>query len=145
MESAFDLGQLRGEVGVPLLPARLRGAQPTPCFQGHDPGVCVVWNRQGVGRAGAGGEHAFTRAHSAVRGRVLVVSGAVRTHHSSGVCRLLTLRLALCHLGAAGPRGRPSQMLGNLGVCVICDSWLLRGVPAARNNRLAFLCASKSL
>lgn len=89
-----------------------------PALQRHDPGVCVVWNRQGegVGRVGAGGEHAFTRAHSAVRGRVSIVSGAVRTHHSSGVCRLLTRRLALCHLGASGPRGRPSQMLGNGGV-----------------------------
>ena len=69
MESAFDLGQL-GAGGVPLLPARLRGAQPTPCFQGHDPGVCVVWNRQGegVGRAGVSREHAFTRTHSAVQG-----------------------------------------------------------------------------
>lgn len=117
MESAFDLGQLGGG-GVPLLPARFCGAQPAPCFQGRDPGVCVVWNRQGegVGRAGAGGEHAFTRAHSAVRVRVSIVSGAVRTHHSSGVCRLLTRRLALCHLGASGPWGRPSQMLGNGGV-----------------------------
>ena len=62
-------GAARGG-GVPLLPARLRGAQPTPCFQGHDPGVCVVWNRQGegVGRAGVSREHAFTRTHSAVQG-----------------------------------------------------------------------------
>ena len=110
-------GSSGGRGGSPAArPALRRSAHP--CFQGHDPGVCVVWNRQGegVGRVGVGREHAFARTHSAVRGRVSVVSGAVRTHHSSGVCRLLTRRLALCHLGASGPRGRHSQMLGNGGV-----------------------------
>jgi len=149
MEAGFYLtwGGL-GEVGVPLLPSRFSSAQLTLCFWGLDPSVCVVWNRQGegVGRAWRGHAVPASPASTRLRGdECLVMYGTVRHPSFLGVCRLLTWCSALCHLGTSGPWGHPLQMLENLGVCVICDSWLLRGVPAPRNIGLAFLCASKSL
>ena len=142
-----DLGWLGGGGGSPAaLPVQQCPAHPV--LRGHDPSVCVVWNRQGEGVGRAWGGHAVPASPASTRLRgdeCPVMYGTVRHPSFLGVCRLLTWCSALCHLGTSGPWGHPLQMLENLGVCVICDSWLLRGVPAPRNNGLAFLCASKSL